>query len=128
MSTPVDFPEQSAFVAWLSSKGSNDIVSHNWGCACCPLALFMKDRGHPLSAVFSNGLWSPLGLLADDEDTYPLPDWARAFVSLTDKHSRGPVTVGTCLSTLDPWRIACELDRMSIIEERKPIVTAMMTS
>lgn len=123
----VAFPTRDAFMAWLDGLEPSEIISHNGGCVGCPLSVFLRDAGMSSAAVFSNGQWSPDGLLADDDRSFDLPDWARAFVGVVD-HCHGSITVSDCIRFLDPWVAACELDRQSLRRARPTVIAQPLVS
>ena len=111
------FPRRSTFEKWLESKDFGEVISEDWTCYTCPLAVFLADKYNLESPFVSPTISSKKGQGGDsvwrcgnggEIKLIKLPKWAEDFAHSVDKANPSlkvgfkfpPITAGQCLKIL----------------------------
>ena len=116
-----EFPPAESFRTYLKALAPDEIVSQDWGCCTCPLAIWLVETRQASEPYIvpgicygagEGGTWRDLGEedLENPGEPDSLPAWANDFAQAIDALAEvdGPahphfraVTAAECLAILD---------------------------
>jgi hypothetical protein len=88
------FPTKEQFTLWLKTLDQDEVVSVDWTCSSCPIAIYLKNTGVDSAKVYPTSWFAEVG-------GGVLPDWAKDFVYWVDRINPREVTAEDCLMLLD---------------------------